>query len=90
MVQGGARPMSFASYVRLPRHPAYKFEYWDGQLRITPRWNSHAMFLPLRSAEEVVFPDADMRVLSGRYKPATGMCCRRCCRLRLRIRRRWA
>ena len=51
--------MSIASYRRLPRHPAYKFEYWDGQLRITPRWNSHAMFLPLRSPEEAVFPDAD-------------------------------
>jgi GNAT superfamily N-acetyltransferase len=48
--------MSFGSYMRLPRHPAYKFEYWDGQLRITPRWNSHAMYLALRSpsAEEVV------------------------------------
>ncbi len=47
--------MSFGSYMRLPRHPAYKFEYWDGQLRITPRWNSHAMFLALRapSPEEV-------------------------------------
>ncbi len=48
--------MPFGSYMRLPRHPAYKFEYWDGQLRITPRWNSHAMYLTLQapSAEEVV------------------------------------
>ncbi len=52
-------PMSIASYRRLPRHPAYKFEYWDGQLRITPRWNSHAMFLPLRSPEEAVVPELE-------------------------------
>ncbi len=51
--------MSFASYTRLPRHPAYKFEYWDGQLRITPRWNSHAMFLRLSSPEEAVFPELE-------------------------------
>jgi GNAT superfamily N-acetyltransferase len=41
-------PMSFESYERLPRHPSYKFEYWDGQLRISPRWASHSMFLELR------------------------------------------
>jgi GNAT superfamily N-acetyltransferase len=52
-------PMSIASYRRLPRHPAYKFEYWDGQLRITPRWNSHAMFLALRSPEEAVVPELE-------------------------------
>jgi hypothetical protein len=44
-------PMSFESYDRLPRHPAYKFEYWDGQLRISPRWQSHGMFLELRPPE---------------------------------------
>jgi GNAT superfamily N-acetyltransferase len=44
-------PMSVQSYERLPRHPAYKFEYWDGQLRITPRWQSHCMFLELRPFE---------------------------------------
>jgi hypothetical protein len=45
-------PMSFESYVRLPRHPAYKLEYWDGQLRISPRWRSHGMFLELRPPEK--------------------------------------
>ena len=37
-------PMSYESYKRLPWHPAYKFEYWDGQLRISPRWRSHSVF----------------------------------------------
>jgi GNAT superfamily N-acetyltransferase len=45
-------PMSLESYHRLPRHPAYKFEFWDGQLRISPRWQSHSMFLELRPPEE--------------------------------------
>ena len=44
-------PMSFESYDRLPRHPGYKLEYWDGQLRISPRWRSHGMFLELRHPE---------------------------------------
>jgi GNAT superfamily N-acetyltransferase len=44
-------PMSFESYNRLPRHPAYKFEFWDGQLRITPRWKSHSMFRTLGPPE---------------------------------------
>jgi GNAT superfamily N-acetyltransferase len=50
-------PMSFESYTRLPRHPSYKLEYWDGQLRITPRWQSHAMFLSLRPPAAVVRDD---------------------------------
>jgi GNAT superfamily N-acetyltransferase len=45
-------PMSFESYDRLPRHPSYKFEYWDGQLRISPRWRSHRFFLELKAPEE--------------------------------------
>src|ERR1017187_4711699 len=50
-------PMSFESYDRLPRHPAYKFEYWDGQLRIRPRWQSHGMYLELRPPEAFVRSD---------------------------------
>lgn len=44
-------PMSFESYERLPRHPSYKMEYWDGQLRISPRWRSHSFFLELQPPE---------------------------------------
>jgi len=43
--------MPFESYERLPRHPSYKLEYWDGQLRISPRWRSHSFFLELRPPE---------------------------------------
>jgi GNAT superfamily N-acetyltransferase len=43
--------MSFESYKLLPRHPAYTFEYWDSQLRISPRWQSHSMFLEIRPPE---------------------------------------
>jgi hypothetical protein len=44
--------MLFESYMRLPRHPSYKFEYWDSQLRISPRWRSHRFFLELQPPEE--------------------------------------
>ncbi len=44
--------MPVESYERLPRHPSYKLEYWDGQLRISPRWRSHSFFLELRPPEE--------------------------------------
>jgi GNAT superfamily N-acetyltransferase len=43
--------MSFDSFERLPWHPAYKFEYWEGQLRISPRWQSHSVFLELTPPE---------------------------------------
>jgi GNAT superfamily N-acetyltransferase len=61
--------MSFESYKRLPRHPAYKFEYWEGQLRIVPRWQSHSMFLELRPPEACPRVDdsciASIRPLAG-------------------------
>ncbi len=44
-------PMSLESYKRLPRHSSYKLEYWDGQLRISPRWRSHGFFLELKPPE---------------------------------------
>lgn len=57
-------PMSIASFRRLPRHAAYKFEYWDGQLRISPRWQSHGFFLGLRppGGAPVVDPPEGVRV----------------------------
>jgi len=44
--------MPFQSYERLPRHPSYKLEFWDGQLRISPRWRSHSFFLELQPPAE--------------------------------------
>src|SRR5688572_13248154 len=30
-------PIAFSEFVRLPRHPAYKYEYFDGRALLTPR-----------------------------------------------------
>ncbi len=49
--------MPFESYERLPRHPSYKLEYWNGQLRISPRWRSHSFFLELQPPE--AYPQVD-------------------------------
>lgn len=57
--------MAFESYQRLPRHPAYKFEYWDGKLRIMPRWQSYSMFLELRPPE-ACFQGDDTGIASTR------------------------
>jgi ribosomal protein S18 acetylase RimI-like enzyme len=45
--------MDLAEFRKLPRHPSYKLEYWDGHLRIKPRWRTYRLALDLRPPGEM-------------------------------------
>ena len=43
--------MSFQEFHQLPRHPAYKYEYIDGETWLTPRPKTYHALLDLRTTE---------------------------------------
>ena len=43
--------MSIREFHQLPRHPAYKYEYIDGQTWLTPRPKTYHALLDLRAAD---------------------------------------
>ena len=49
--------MSIREFHQLPRHPAYKYEYIDGETWLTPRPKTYHALLDLRTAEAP--PDAE-------------------------------
>lgn len=49
--------MSFREFHQLPRHPAYKYEYIDGETWLTPRPKTYHALLDLRTLPQT--PDAD-------------------------------
>ncbi len=49
--------MSIREFHQLPRHPAYKYEYIDGQTWLTPRPKTYHALLDLRAADDAA--DAD-------------------------------
>ena len=49
--------MSIREFHQLPRHPAYKYEYIDGETWLTPRPKTYHALLDLRTTPET--PDAD-------------------------------
>ncbi len=72
MLDGWFRPLElpipFAEFVRLPRHPAYKYEYFDGRAVLTPRPHYQRALLDLavlsRPAPTRSLPaEADIRPL---------------------------
>jgi hypothetical protein len=62
-------PMTFEQYEKLPRDAAYKYEYWDGTTRLTPRPKQYHALLELRPMEESPRVDAPERV---RIRTLTG------------------
>ncbi len=48
-------PLSFEQFELLPRNPAYKYEYWDGCGRLTPRPKFYHAVLELKSFVRPVF-----------------------------------
>ncbi|QEH35074.1 Acetyltransferase (GNAT) family protein [Aquisphaera giovannonii] len=43
--------MSMDDYRKLPHHPAFKQEYLEGELWISPRWRSLDLYLPINEPE---------------------------------------
>lgn len=61
-------PLSFSEFVRLPRHPAYKYEYFGGRAVLTPRprsqWATAALEgLPPATATSSLLDGVDVRPL---------------------------
>lgn len=57
-------PLSMADWKRLPRNPAYKYEYFDQRAVLTPRPHTHCVRLNLASWQSLeARAPLDMRVL---------------------------
>ena len=53
--------IDWSEYLKLPRHPAYKFEYWSGHLQMSPRWTSFNLALDLKPhGEQGLFEGQDV------------------------------
>src|SRR4051794_2468927 len=53
-------PMPIRMFDKLPRIPSYKNEYWDGEVRLTPRPNTCNVYLDIDTWTGPPEPDEDL------------------------------
>jgi GNAT superfamily N-acetyltransferase len=54
-------PLPFGEWRKLPRHLTHKNEYWDGEVRLTPRPKTCDVFLSLSDWSAPINPDSEDR-----------------------------